>query len=201
MSRSRIAFTLAVLSLLLVMVGMAPAGAAAAPSVGVSPAAVPAGNRVTFTAAGFAANTRLQFLVGPANSEASPVATVTTNANGRASFSTTIARAATPGSYVALACQRSCRVKATRSFRITRPLLTAAQAVARVRTILTQNAAACDMEVTSVRAVAIANARFRVVARVSTFGNVGDAAWIVNRITRVTTPNDQLAFEIASGCP
>lgn len=185
----------------LLLVTLSAASAVAAPAVSVSPANVPLGGTAAFTATGFRAATRLQILVGPPNSEASLVGTVTTDALGRGVVRSRVSRAATPGRYVVLACQLSCSVKATRSFNIVRPLLTAAQAIARVRTILTRNTTSCRMTVASIRAVPMTNARFRVTARVSTFGNVGDAAWIVNRRTGATTPNDQLAYEIGAGCP
>lgn len=193
---------LASATLALVVLALMPTfvTAQAAPTVVVRPSAVPAGTTATFVVSGFAAQTRVQLLIGPANSEADPATTFTTNADGGGSVRLPIVRTATPGRYTAVACQNTCTTKATRSFSITRPLLTAAQAVAKVRRILERNRSACDMTWSSIRAVAISNARFRVIARVTTFGNPGTARWTVQRRSGVTSPFDQLAFEIGRGC-
>ena len=178
-----------------------PAAASATPKLAVRPTAVAAGSSAAFIATGFRANTTLQLLIGLPRSEAELAATARTNASGAVTIRLKFPAAATPGTYVALGCQAGCRVKANRAFTITKPLVTAAQAIAKVRRILTKNSAACSMKVFSIKAAAAPNAIFRVTARVSTFGNVGDATWVVNRRIGRTTPADQLAFEIGTGCP
>jgi hypothetical protein len=87
-------------------------------SLRVTPRVVPRGAFLTFTGSGWPARARVTLLVGPPASEADPVGAVLTDARGRFVRRIRIRPSAMPGRYVALACRRGCRVKATATFRI-----------------------------------------------------------------------------------
>ena len=84
----------------------------------VSPRTVQRGAILTFTGSRWPARSRVNLLVGPPRSEASPVGVAVTDARGRFVRRIRISRQAMPGPYVALACRNACRTKASASFRI-----------------------------------------------------------------------------------
>lgn len=96
-----------------------PAGAAARPAIELRPARVEVGHAFLVNGTGFSRGT-VTLLIGPPRSEASKVGSAAAGSNGRFSKRIRIARGATPGAYVVLACQRACRVKAQRNLRIVR---------------------------------------------------------------------------------
>jgi hypothetical protein len=77
--------------------------------------------------------------------------------------------------------------------------ITEAGAIAKVQAVLNKNASACQMTVSQVSASS-RTVSWLVTAQVSTFGNVGNARWWVNKGTGKVSANDQLAYEIGSGC-
>ncbi|MCU0258335.1 MAG: hypothetical protein MUF56_04845 [Solirubrobacteraceae bacterium] len=99
-----------------------PAPAAAArPTVAVSPTTVVRGGSVLVTGRRWAPRATVQLLIGPPRSEADPVATVRTTSAGTFRRRLPIAAGARTGRFVLLACRRSCRIKASASFRIVAP--------------------------------------------------------------------------------
>jgi len=103
------------------VVGLVPAASAAAtPRLHVSPSAVAVGSTITISGTSFRPSATVTVLVGPPRSEADPVGTARANAHGSFSFRLRIPKSGTPGSWVALGCQRACRVKASAAFRIVR---------------------------------------------------------------------------------
>ena len=126
MSR-RLAITLAATSLIAAGAGAA-AGAAsdatpratAAPSVRIAPAVVQRGQRITVTGRNWPRNVVVDLLIGPPRSEADQVGRARTTSTGTFRRYLRIASRTAPGRWVLLGCRRECRVKAVRSFRVTR---------------------------------------------------------------------------------
>jgi hypothetical protein len=117
-AKGRIARRTSRLTLLLAAALLAPgASASAAVRLHVRPATAAPGSSITISGTGLATAT---ILVGPPRSEADPVGTARTNAHGSFSFRLRIPANAQMGRFVALGCQRGCRVKASASFRIAR---------------------------------------------------------------------------------
>lgn len=110
---------LAAVASLVVLVAAVGSATAATKSVKVSPKTVDRGETLKITGAGWSG--KVDILVGPANSEADRVKTVTADEDGRFSYNFRISRRAERGPYAALACQRDCRVKRTARFTIGEP--------------------------------------------------------------------------------
>lgn len=117
-NHARIPGIVLVLGLLPALAPLGGAAASAKPRLTVRPATVQAGNVVAFSGSGFLANRRVQILVGPPRSEASPIGSAGSNSSGRFRVKIRMSTRARPGRYVALACQRTCRIKASASLRI-----------------------------------------------------------------------------------
>jgi hypothetical protein len=81
------------------------------------PKVVVAGGRLTFIGSGFRANERVWLGVGPPQSEALFWGWGRTNRTGAFRKTLTINPHVKPGRWVAIACQRGCRIKAGASFR------------------------------------------------------------------------------------
>lgn len=92
----------------------------AAPSVRVSPAVVQRGQRITVTGRNWPRNVIVDLLIGPPRSEADRVGRARTTSAGTFRRHLRIASRTAPGRWVLLACRRECRIKAVRSFRVTR---------------------------------------------------------------------------------
>lgn len=99
----------------------APAAVAARPTVSVSPTTVVRGGSLLVTGRHWTPRATVQLLIGPPRSEADPVATARATATGTFRRRLPIARGARTGRFVLLACRRSCRIKASASFRIVAP--------------------------------------------------------------------------------
>jgi hypothetical protein len=96
------------------------AAAAAAPSVRISPLVVQRGHTITVTGRNWARNAIVDLLIGPPQSEATPVGRARTTSAGTFRRHLRISRTTAPGRWVLLGCRRDCRVKAVKSFRVTR---------------------------------------------------------------------------------
>lgn len=107
---------LALIGCAAMLAGTSPA--MASPRLDVQPTTVTAGHTITFSGSGFRASARVVVAIGPPRSEADPVGSTRTTSRGRFTLRLAIPATATPGRYVALGCQRSCRIKAQASFRI-----------------------------------------------------------------------------------
>ena len=92
--------------------------AASTPRLRLAPTVVARGGTITFTGYGFRPRARVELLVGPPRSEASPVGTARTDAHGAFRRRVRTSARARPGRYVALACQAECRIKASAAFRL-----------------------------------------------------------------------------------
>ncbi len=101
--------------------------------VSVSPRTVRAGSQLTVSGRGWPARSSVQLLVGPPQSEASPVGSVRARADGSFRKVLRVNSRARPGRYVLLACRRSCRVKASATFTI------AAAALSKLERIVDQH--------------------------------------------------------------
>jgi hypothetical protein len=103
-------------SAVLAAVGSA-GGTAAAPSLQVRPRAVRPGADITITGAQFRPRLMVTLSIrAAAGGKRSRVGIVRATAAGTFRFSKTISRSTAVGKYVARACQRSCRIKATATF-------------------------------------------------------------------------------------
>ena len=99
----------------------APAPArAAAVHVRVDPASVPAGSVITAIGRGWPRDAGVELLIGPPASEAYHVNWARTTHAGTFRKRIRISSRTAAGRWVLLACRRSCRVKASASFRVTR---------------------------------------------------------------------------------
>lgn len=89
----------------------------AKPRLTLAPKVVAPGGRLTFTGSGFRPNEKVWLGVGPPQSEA--VKWGTTRSNGAGAFrkTFTVNPHVKPARWVAIACQRGCRIKAGASFR------------------------------------------------------------------------------------
>lgn len=96
------------------------AGAPAAPTVRIAPAVVQRGERITVTGGNWARNAVVDLLIGPPRSEADLAGRARTTSAGTFRRYLRISRTTTPGRWVLLGCRRECRVKAVKSFRVTR---------------------------------------------------------------------------------
>ena len=94
--------------------------ASVAPSVRITPLIVARGDTITVTGRGWARNAIVDLLIGPPQSEASPVGRARTTSAGTFRRRLRIVRTTMPGRWVLLGCRRDCRVKAVKSFRVTR---------------------------------------------------------------------------------
>lgn len=83
--------------LLLLGLWLVPATALAAPSITITPAAVPRGGEVTVTGTGFAPNLQLAVVAEPAPGRRVPLGEVTTAADGTFRFTITVPTSAAPG--------------------------------------------------------------------------------------------------------
>jgi len=109
--------------LLAALAGLSLAGIAggttAVAKLRLTPTMAQPGATITVKGSGFARNVKLTLDVGRPNSRPTVHwTTLKTNAVGGFRYAKTISRAALPGEYVVRACQRSCRVKATASYRV-----------------------------------------------------------------------------------
>ncbi len=98
----------------------ARSASAAPPSVRIAPLVVPRGERISVTGRNWARNAIVDLLIGPPRSEAVPVGRARTTSTGTFRRSLRIRRTTRPGRWVLLGCRRDCRVKAVKSFRVTR---------------------------------------------------------------------------------
>lgn len=126
---------------------------AAAGTLSVRPTTVRPGGSVTFTGSGWTASSRVELLIGPPRSEASHVAWARTSAAGAFRKTLRLSSGARPGKYVALACRRACRDKASAR-------LTIAGTGARA-------AASCEVSLKSTPARPHANTAVTLLARAS----------------------------------
>jgi hypothetical protein len=94
--------------------------ASAKPRLTLRPTVVVAGGRLTFIGSGFVANQRVWLGVGPPQSEARFWGWARTNRAGAFRETLTVKPHVKPQRWVAIACQRGCRIKAGASFRIAR---------------------------------------------------------------------------------
>jgi hypothetical protein len=90
------------------------------PSVLITPSTVRRGGRITVTGHGWPRHVIVELLIGPPRSEADAVARVWTTTGGTFRRYLRIAPATAPGRWVLLGCRRECRIKAVRSFQVTR---------------------------------------------------------------------------------
>lgn len=95
-----------------------PSQASAAARLSVTPNPVTAGNTATIKGRGFIAGRMVKLGIGEPNSEADFIQQRRANASGRVRFRVAFNVSATPGTYVAIGCQRQCRRKASKRFRI-----------------------------------------------------------------------------------
>lgn len=96
-----------------------PAGvpSAATPRLTLTPHVVVAGGRLTFIGRGFRPGEKVWLGVGPPQSEAVQWGTSRASHTGAFRKTFTVNRHVKPGRWVAIACQRGCRIKAGASFR------------------------------------------------------------------------------------
>ncbi|MFP5364331.1 MAG: hypothetical protein ACLGI5_16550 [Thermoleophilia bacterium] len=94
--------------------------AAPRPSVSIAPSLVQRGERITVTGRNWPRNVIVDLLIGPPRSEADRVGRARTTSAGTFRRHLRIASKTAPGRWVLLACRRECRVKAIRSFRVSR---------------------------------------------------------------------------------
>lgn len=92
------------------------------PRLKLQPTVVPAAGRLTFIGRGFRSGEKVWLGVGPPQSEARFWGSARTNHTGSFRRTLTVRPLIKPGRWVALACQRGCRIKAGASFRIVRGL-------------------------------------------------------------------------------
>ena len=78
--------------------------------------------------------------------------------------------------------------------------ITQAQAIARARSILRNNAGPCGITQTQSVAAARAKAGWRVTAKIKMSGTIENAVWIVGEAAGAS-PQNQLTSEIEKGCP
>jgi hypothetical protein len=90
------------------------------PRLKLRPTVVAAGARLTFVGSGFRPGANVWLGVGPPQSEARTWGSTRTNRSGAFRKTLTVNPRVQPGRWVALACQRACRIKAGASFRIVR---------------------------------------------------------------------------------
>lgn len=91
-----------------------------APAIRLVPAVAHPGAPVAIVGTGWSAGTAVELLAGPPHSEADRFATARADAHGAFRKPTRLAKNAVPGSYVFVACQRQCRLKATAVLHIVR---------------------------------------------------------------------------------
>lgn len=89
------------------------------PSITLTPSAFPPSKTIQMNVRGkhFRKRSKVTLLAGPPNSEGIPVDSARTGKRGRFTKSLTL-RHAQVGSYVILACQRTCKIKASAPFTI-----------------------------------------------------------------------------------
>jgi hypothetical protein len=93
------------------------AASSAKPRLTLQPKVAAAGARLTFIGSGFRRNERVWLGVGPPQSEALFWGWARANRTGAFRKTLTVNRHLKPGRWVAIACQRGCRIKAGASFR------------------------------------------------------------------------------------
>lgn len=98
----------------------ATTSATARPTVRITPLEVRRGGRILVTGRDWARNAIVDLLIGPPRSEADPVGRARTTSGGSFRRHLRIAAKTKPGRRVLLGCRRECRVKAVKSFRVTR---------------------------------------------------------------------------------
>jgi hypothetical protein len=92
-----------------------------APKLGVKPATVLPGGKITITGSHFRPRVRVTIDIGPRNSDnTSRLGTIKANAGGGFRLSKAISKSTRLGRYVVLACQATCRVKATAPLAVTK---------------------------------------------------------------------------------
>ena len=173
------------------------AAAGSHPTLRAAPAVVERGSALTLSGSGWPAGSAVRLLAGPLRSEAEPIRTVRA-ANGSFRAVLPIAAAATPGSYLFLACLDACRVKATAAVTI---VVSRAQALALVRKAATAKAGACGFTIAGLGASLYTRpvAGWRVDVRLRFSDHADTARW--NVVGAKAVPGDPLAGEIAAGCP
>jgi hypothetical protein len=94
-------------------------GTASVAKLKVAPPMVVRGGTITITGTGFRPSAKVTLALGrPRSDNTARIGSVMAKANGRFTFNKTISRSTGAGSWVALACQASCRTKATALFRV-----------------------------------------------------------------------------------
>jgi plastocyanin len=101
---------------------VAPAGAAAKPTISVSPASVQPGGSVVLSGRGWTPGRAVSLKIGPPRSDAlTSLGTTKASRAGRLRKRVRLSSSQAPGSYVVLACRLRCRSKATARLRVTAP--------------------------------------------------------------------------------
>jgi hypothetical protein len=95
--------------------------AARTPQLTAAPAAVHAGDTLTLTGTGFARNVHVSLLAGPPRADAARIGGADAGRRGRFVATIHIRPNSSAGTFVARACQDSCRVTASVRFRIVAP--------------------------------------------------------------------------------
>jgi hypothetical protein len=95
----------------------APAASSAKPRLTLKPNVVIPGGRLTFIGTAFRPNEKVWLGVGPPQSEARHWGSTRANGGGAFRKTFTVNRKLDAGHWIAIACQRGCRVKAGASFR------------------------------------------------------------------------------------
>lgn len=97
-----------------------PAASRPHPQLRLQPTVVLAGARLTLLGSGFRPTEKVWLGVGPPRSEALHWGSARTNRAGGFRKTLTVNPRVGPGRWIAVACQRGCRIRATASFRTTR---------------------------------------------------------------------------------
>jgi hypothetical protein len=94
-------------------------GTASTAKLKVKPPLVIRGGTIRITGTGFRPSVKVTLHIGrPRSDNTSRIGSVKAKPNGRFVFSKSISRSTAAGSWVVLACQASCRTKATALFRV-----------------------------------------------------------------------------------
>ena len=105
--------------LIVTVLSASPSLGRGGPKVRVKPSVIAIGGKIKVRGYHFYAKKKVTLYIGVPNSEGMKVGSKRTNKRGSFKKSLKLSSSIDPGKYVVLACQRSCRTKATKSFRIT----------------------------------------------------------------------------------